>query len=131
MHSSSFCFRVHAHANFHIFYYFYDGLDAEGRLGEYSLDGGRSYRYLGTAGSDNDHKAPPGPREQPNKSSKKFKEFDKSLAYLEFDEYQRERIYKTLAAILLLGEIEFVKQDDGKAGLANNDHASKGKVYKF
>lgn len=106
-------------------------MDAERRLGEYNLEGGRSYRYLGTTGSDNDHKAPPGPREQPNKNAKKFKEFDKSLAHLEFDDYQRERIYKTLAAILLLGEIEFVKQDDGKAGLANNEQASKGKVKRL
>ncbi|XP_046675327.1 neither inactivation nor afterpotential protein C isoform X3 [Homalodisca vitripennis] len=117
--------QVRAHSNFHIFYYFYDTHESEGTLSKYNLEEGRNYRYLGTSGSENDHKVPPGPREEPHRNIKKFKDFDQNLIDLEFDEAQREFIYKTLAAILLLGEIKFEKQDDGKAGLAGSDVANK------
>ncbi|XP_054282333.1 neither inactivation nor afterpotential protein C isoform X3 [Macrosteles quadrilineatus] len=116
---------VRAHANFHIFYYLYDYLESEGTLDQFSLDGGRNYRYLGTAGSENDSKVPFGPREEPHRNPKKFKDFEKCLIDLEFDQYQRERIYKTVAAILLLGEVKFEKAEDGKAGLANTEVANK------
>lgn len=72
---------------------------------------------------------PPGPREQPSRNPAKLKEFEKALTDLEFDESQIDRIFKTLAAILLLGEIEFAKADDGKAGLAGNDIGNKGNHF--
>uniref|UniRef100_A0A1B6LPF4 Neither inactivation nor afterpotential protein C n=1 Tax=Graphocephala atropunctata TaxID=36148 RepID=A0A1B6LPF4_9HEMI len=117
--------QVRAHANYHIFYYFYDTHESEGTLSKYNLEEGRNYRYLGTSGSENDHKVPPGPREEPHRNIRKFKDFEKSLIDLEFEENHRELIFKTLAAILLLGDIKFEKQDDGKAGLASNDTANK------
>uniref|UniRef100_A0A1B6C2U7 Protein kinase domain-containing protein n=1 Tax=Clastoptera arizonana TaxID=38151 RepID=A0A1B6C2U7_9HEMI len=117
-------YKCSSNANFHIFYYFYDALEAAGKLDKYLLESGRNYNYLRTSGNQ-DSKAPYGPRENPSGNIKMFKKIEESLTALEFDEEQQGVIWRTLAAILLLGDVEFQDQEDGLAGIKNTDIANK------
>lgn len=98
--------------NFHVFYYMYDGLEAENRLQDYFLDVEykKHHRYL---------------RETSNSSKanqEKWKQLKTSFKMLGFKENEVDSIIRVLAAVLNLGDIEFGE-------MATNDNTdNKAKV---
>lgn len=109
-------------ANFHVFYYFYDAMSASSSLDRYHLEAGAGYRYLRANGetcSDRD------PRRTPEANVAKFEKMRQHLVDLDFDEEQRETLWKTLAAILILGEVTFVDTEDNFAEVESPDTANK------
>ncbi|KAK3908653.1 Neither inactivation nor afterpotential protein C [Frankliniella fusca] len=109
-------------ANFHVFYYFYDAMAASSSLERYLLEPGSSYRYLRAGGetcSDKD------PRNTQEANVAKYEKLRQFLVDLEFSEEERECLWKTLAAILILGEVTFVETDDNFAEVENPDTANK------
>ncbi|XP_033328921.2 STKc_myosinIII_N_like and MYSc_Myo21 domain-containing protein ninaC isoform X1 [Megalopta genalis] len=111
-------------SNFHMFYYFYDGLDAINKLGLYNLSPGRRARYLRTSDKGTERKRSFKVRNDPRGNVVKFEEIKEHLRVLEMEEYC-ETIWKTLAAILLLGEIRFVEGNNGEAEMDNHEPAFK------
>uniref|UniRef100_A0A8D8MFI7 Neither inactivation nor afterpotential protein C n=1 Tax=Cacopsylla melanoneura TaxID=428564 RepID=A0A8D8MFI7_9HEMI len=109
-------------ANFHIFYYFYDAMEAAGELEKYHLAPGRKYRYL--RAEQTDDKIPKGPRETPEDNVTKFQDIYQNLNDIEFDEIQMEMFSNVLAAILLIGEIQFDSTAENTAELANPEVAA-------
>ncbi|KAL1458693.1 hypothetical protein WDU94_008823 [Cyamophila willieti] len=109
-------------ANFHIFYYFYDAMEAAGELDKYFLEPGRKYRYL--RAEQTDDKIPKGPRETPEDNVTKFQEIYQNLNDIEFDEIQMEMFSNVLAAILLIGEIQFESSAENTAELSNPEVAA-------
>nr|XP_012228924.1 PREDICTED: neither inactivation nor afterpotential protein C isoform X1 [Linepithema humile]XP_012228934.1 PREDICTED: neither inactivation nor afterpotential protein C isoform X1 [Linepithema humile] len=111
-------------SNFHAFYYFYDGLEASGKLKEYYLSGGRRLRYLRITDKGTEKKRAFKVRNEPQNNAVKFEELMESLKFIDMEEHC-EIIRKTLAAILILGEIQFVEGNNGEAELDNNEAADK------
>ncbi|XP_046607249.1 neither inactivation nor afterpotential protein C isoform X1 [Neodiprion virginianus] len=112
-------------SNFHIFYYFYDGLDTAGQLRQYSLTPGRRYRYLRISDKTSGNKKRSFKvRNDPHGNSRKFQDFKEALKSLEM-EAESETIWKTLAAILILGEVKFAEGNNSDAEIENSDVASK------
>lgn len=64
-------------------------------------------------------------RNEPQNNAVKFGELVENLKLLDMEEYC-EIIWKTLAAILILGEIRFVDGNNGEAELDNNEAAERG-----
>ncbi|XP_039280465.1 neither inactivation nor afterpotential protein C isoform X3 [Nilaparvata lugens] len=118
--------RTQQKATFHIFYYFYDYLVANNLLDKYKLEPGRKYNFLHTLGNDDSEiKSAEGPRENTADNVDKFKEIKSYLEKMEFDEAHIETIFRSLAAILLLGEVRFQDHEDGKADIKNPEISSK------
>lgn len=67
-------------------------------------------------------------RNDPRGNVTKFEDFKESLKILEMEEHC-EMIWKVLAAILILGEIRFIEDNNGEADMDNNDAANKGKEF--
>ncbi|XP_049532765.1 neither inactivation nor afterpotential protein C [Anopheles darlingi] len=103
------------HSNFHIFYYFYDTMDAEERLKDFSLESGRSYRYLRISEAMSSDKLKYC-RDDVQGNVRSFKEFEQQLLGLELSQNILDTIYRTLAAILILGEVRF-KETEGMTEL--------------
>ncbi|CAN8028867.1 unnamed protein product [Ixodes persulcatus] len=85
--------------NFHIFYYLYDGLADIRQLGTYFLDttGRRQHRYLQGAASD---------KETASANVDKLNNIKQGFQLLGFRTAETETIYRILAAIIHLGDIE-------------------------
>ncbi|CAL7948662.1 unnamed protein product [Xylocopa violacea] len=83
--------------NFHIFYYMYDGLEADNRLSEFYLDLNlrKNHRYL------TDH------CQSSQTHIDKFQQLKAAFKLLGFQESEVDIVYRILAAILHLGDIEF------------------------
>nr|XP_034173065.1 neither inactivation nor afterpotential protein C isoform X3 [Osmia lignaria] len=111
-------------SNFHVFYYFYDGLDATNKLKQYNLPAGRRMRYLRISEKGTERKRSFKVRNDPRGNVVKFEELKENLKILEMDEYC-ETIWKVMAAILTLGEIRFVEGNNGEADMDNNDAANR------
>ncbi|XP_034173058.2 STKc_myosinIII_N_like and MYSc_Myo21 domain-containing protein ninaC isoform X1 [Osmia lignaria lignaria] len=111
-------------SNFHVFYYFYDGLDATNKLKQYNLPAGRRMRYLRISEKGTERKRSFKVRNDPRGNVVKFEELKENLKILEMDEYY-ETIWKVMAAILTLGEIRFVEGNNGEADMDNNDAANR------
>lgn len=94
-------------------------MDAEERLRDFHLEGGRHYRYLRVPDvyikSKLNHI-----RDDPIGNALKFKEFELSLLALDFSHDTLEAIYRILAAILILGDVRFRDSDiDRSSALVN------------
>ncbi|XP_076230734.1 STKc_myosinIII_N_like and MYSc_Myo21 domain-containing protein ninaC isoform X2 [Nomia melanderi] len=111
-------------SNFHVFYYFYDGLDSISKLKQYHIPPGRRARYLRISDKGTERKRSFKVRNDPRGNVVKFGELKENLQILEMDEYC-ETIWKTLAAVLMLGEIRFVEGNDGEAEMDNNEPANR------
>ncbi|OAD59027.1 Neither inactivation nor afterpotential protein C [Eufriesea mexicana] len=111
-------------SNFHVLYYFYDGLDSTSKLKQYHLPPGRRLRYLRISEKGTERKRSFKVRNDPRGNVVKFEELKENLKILEMEEYY-ETIWKILAAILILGEIRFVEGNNGEADMDNNDAATK------
>ncbi|XP_015438922.1 PREDICTED: myosin-IIIb-like [Dufourea novaeangliae] len=85
--------------NFHIFYYMYDGLDADNRLSEFYLDGNlrKHHRYL------MDHS------QTSQTHIEKFQQLKNGFKLLGFQDSEVDTVYRILAAVLHLGDIEFAE----------------------
>lgn len=81
------------------------------------LKGDREYRYLRVTEEKLDTKLPYC-KDDPEGNVKKYKEFEDILIDLDFDEDHLNAIRKTLAAILILGNVRF--NDDGKFAIIEN-----------
>lgn len=86
-------------------------MEAEGRLRAYSLEQGRNYRYLRIPESSAGDKLKYC-RNDVRGNIQAFKELEQLLIALEFSPEILETVYRTLAAILMLGEVRF-RDDDG------------------
>ncbi|XP_043279614.1 myosin-IIIb-like isoform X2 [Venturia canescens] len=83
--------------NFHVFYYMYDGLEADNRLEEFHLDSSlrKRHRYL----ADHSHTS--------QTHIDKFHQLKTGFKVLGFQDSEVDIVYSVLAAILHLGDIEF------------------------
>ncbi|KAJ8867609.1 hypothetical protein PR048_031411 [Dryococelus australis] len=111
-------------ANFHVFYYWYDAMEAEGRLGQYKLERGRRYNYLRTAKEEGGVECTCGPREESKENVWRFKQLRQHLASLDFEEEQVETMWCLIAAVITLGEIQFRDSGDKVAEVSNPEVAS-------
>ncbi|XP_076750741.1 STKc_myosinIII_N_like and MYSc_Myo21 domain-containing protein ninaC isoform X1 [Xylocopa sonorina] len=111
-------------SNYHVFYYFYDGLDAMGKLKQYQLLPGRKSRYLRISGKGTERKRSFKVRNDPRGNVVKFEELKENLKILEMDEHY-ETIWNVLAAIINLGEIRFVEGNNGEADMDNDEAANR------
>lgn len=113
-------------SNFHIFYYFYDGLEASDHLKTYFLPSGRKLRYLRITNKSTEKKRAFKVRNDPQNNVIKLEELRECFKFMDIEEHC-ETIWKILAAILILGEIQFVEGNNGEAELDNNEIANRGK----
>ncbi|XP_059471751.1 neither inactivation nor afterpotential protein C isoform X2 [Neocloeon triangulifer] len=108
--------------NFHLFYYFYDAMEAKMQLGKYHLESGRLHRYLRSvsapSGFSSQHKVPSDPTSASN-NCRQYEQFKTALLDLEFGTENLETVNKILAAILVLGEVRFRDGGSGKAEIEN------------
>lgn len=108
-----------------MFYYFYDAMDAEERLKDFSLNNSRQYRYLRIPErvvKDNLEYV----RDDRVGNVVKLKDFESALVALEISQDAIDSIYKILAAILILGEMRFKESSvDKKAALEDPKIASE------
>ncbi|KYN33316.1 Neither inactivation nor afterpotential protein C [Trachymyrmex septentrionalis] len=109
-------------SNFHVFYYFYDGLEASENLKPYFLPSGRKLRYLRIIDKNIEKKRAFKVRNDPQNNVIKLKELTECFKFMDMEEYC-ETIWKILAAILILGEIRFVEGNNGEAELNDNEIA--------
>lgn len=112
--------------NFHVFYYMYDGLEADNRLGEFHLDGSlrRQHRYLMTTGSE-------ASQQQQQAHIDKFQQLKAGFKVLGFQDEDVDIVYKVLAAILHLGDIQFEEvatedNTDNKSSVVDDAPARRG-----
>lgn len=94
-------------------------MDAEERLRDFHLEGGRHYRYLRIPEvyikSKLNHI-----RDDPLANAAKFKDFELSLLALDIGQDTLESVYKIIAAILILGDVRFKESsNDRKAALVD------------
>lgn len=113
-------------SNFHVFYYFYDGLEASKSLKKYFLPSGRKLRYLRITDKNSEKKRAFKVRNDSQNNVIKFEELRECFKFMDMEEHC-ETIWKVLAAILILGEIRFVEGNNGEAELDNNEIANRGK----
>lgn len=105
--------------NFHLFYFFYDAMDAEERLKDFFLEAGRTYRYLRVPETYVKTKLLH-VRDDPQRNVLKFKDFEQALLALDISQDTLDVIYRILAAILILGDVRFKESDnDRKAALVD------------
>ncbi|GAB1869950.1 non-specific serine/threonine protein kinase [Camponotus japonicus] len=97
--------------NFHIFYYMYDGLEADNRLSEFYLDPTlrKYHRYL----THYSHTS--------QTHIDKFQQLKMGFKVLGFHDSEVDTVYQVLAAILHLGDIEFAEV----ASQDNTDNKSR------
>lgn len=115
---------INEQSNYHIFYYFYDAMEQEERLKDFSLDYGRSQSILRTLDTSFKSKLQY-IRDTPDENVRKFKELESNMIMLDFSSDQIETIYRILAAIIMLGELKFKLADNGVkfAELENPEYA--------
>lgn len=104
-------------ANFHIFYLFYDAMAATNQLDKYTLEAGRSYRYLRLPEERQATKLSY-IRDEPELNPERFSDFEQNLAAMDFSSTQLEVVRTTLAAILILGNVRYM--NEGKFAVVEN-----------
>lgn len=97
-------------------------MNASNELGTYSLESGRSYRYLRIP------EVKPASklayiRDDPEGNVEKFANFEAQLSEIGFVPEQLETIRKILAAILILGNVRYM--NDGKFAAVENTDVSQ------
>ncbi|XP_022093502.1 unconventional myosin-XVI-like isoform X2 [Acanthaster planci] len=102
--------------NFHIFYLMYAGLSEEEKI-EFGLSGAEAHRYL-NRGHD--------VRRAVNTACKlKFQSVRDCLHLIGFSKDDEESLFRTLAAILHLGDLHFTQSDKDMARLVNQEVLDK------
>lgn len=99
-------------------------MDAEERLRDFYLEGGRHYRYLRIPDvyvkSRLNYI-----RDDPQGNAVKFKDFELALLALDISQDTLESIYKIFAAILILGDVRFKEGEHRKAALVDPEIVGK------
>lgn len=103
-------------SNFHVLYYFYDGLNAIRELEKYKLNCERDYRYLRV----NEDKCSQ-PRNDVHKNVVKYGKIMEYLKEFEFGEDQIETMHTVIAAILNLGDVKFKDNESFDALMENGE----------
>lgn len=116
-----FLFYFRGERSFHIFYYMYDGLEAANRLEEFHLNSSsrKGHRYLK---NNND------PSQE---NIAKFEQLNAGFKMLGFHDQEVDTVYRVLASILHLGDIEFEEiltedNTDNKSGVIDMAPLRKG-----
>ncbi|CAD6208851.1 GSCOCG00010680001-RA-CDS [Cotesia congregata] len=109
-------FQSNGESNFHIFYYIIQGLNAQEKLSEYHLSSQNLYKYLTC--NENVENAQ-------LIFVDKFNQINKSFKVIGFHEDQVNTVYRVLAVILNLGNIEFKEQDSEDNNDDNDDNNNK------
>lgn len=92
--------------NFHIFNWMLGGLTMQDRMKDFKLDPDKSYKIIG---------------EPPLKESQNFDKLINGFKVIGFREADIDEIFKIIAAVILLGEVEF-------APVSNDDNTDGSKV---
>lgn len=90
---------------------------ATNNLSKYTLDAGRSYRYLRLPEERPSTKLAY-IRDEPDANPARFAEFEQHLTAMDFSEAQLEVVRSTLAAILILGNVRYM--NEGKFAVVEN-----------
>lgn len=93
-------------------------------MNDFSLEGGRNYRYLRIPETEQQTKLKYC-RDTPTENVESFKKFEQNLLNLDFQSDQIESIYNVLAAILILGNVRFKDGENTKAALENPEMVQK------
>lgn len=101
-------------------------MKAEGSLSKYSLMP-IEYKYLNRNPGNYSENCWGGAVNNPQQNVAKYKEILRLLEVLEFEPDQIEIVQKILAAIILLGEINFVEHEENSSKVDNIDVATQGK----
>lgn len=104
-------------------YYFYDAMEAEGRLEELSLEKNRKHRYLRIF--DEPTKGPQGVREITKNNVENYKQFIENLKCVDWEVEDIVFLETVLAAILVLGNVRFKDSKSGAADIENLEEAKK------
>ncbi|KAI8427544.1 hypothetical protein MSG28_002059 [Choristoneura fumiferana] len=112
-----------SHANFDLFYYFYDAMEAGNRLDEFSLEKNRKHRYLRI--QEEPKKAKKSIRETPEDNVAKYQEFIENLKTLDWEQEDIIIFETILSAILILGNVRFKDGKNGSAEIENPEEAKK------
>ncbi|XP_066253855.1 neither inactivation nor afterpotential protein C [Euwallacea similis] len=109
--------------NYHILYYLYDGIVYSDATEKYKLSNNRDYKYLRIPadGKQLTNK----PRDDIEGNIIKYKKIFSYLEEFEFTEDQITTFFSLISAILNLGEIKFIEDDeDGSAILEDKSYAN-------
>lgn len=117
-------------SNFHILYYFYDNMEATGKLKKYGLNPGRKQRYLRIGDKSMGSKRSFKVRNDPYGNSAKFEELRDMLKAMEMDDIF-EILWNLIAAVINIGEIRFIDGADNSADVHNMEQTSKGETLPF
>lgn len=116
-------------SNFHIFYYFYDAMRANKRLQQFDLEDHRNYRYLRIPSQKPAESKLV--RDTPEKNVNKFHDVENALLDLDFEKDQLQSVYSIIAAILLLGEVQYQAGEDSNARATIGNPGVVAKVAKL
>lgn len=89
------------------------------------------YKYLNRNPAAYQENCDGGAVNSPQQNAAKYKEILHLLEILEFEPEQIEIVQKILAAIILLGEINFVAEDENASKIENTEVATQGKRKLF
>ncbi|KAJ1530956.1 hypothetical protein ONE63_005792 [Megalurothrips usitatus] len=95
--------------NFHVFYYLYDGLEREGRLHDFHLDADLRAHHAFLAGERTD----PATKQA---NVERFYQLKAAFGLLGFRADEVDSVYRVLAAILHIGDLEFADQLPANSG---------------
>lgn len=99
-------------------YYFYDGILDAGSLSDYNIKPDRSYRYLRVGDEKYDDA-----RDAQRDNIDKYREMIATLRDFSFSEEEIDTFHKIVCAILILGEVRFQADTNGRAGIVNEEDA--------
>lgn len=98
-------------------YYVKDGLVSRGLCETYKIKPEINYKFLRVPNDTMNSETPMKKR----KNAEKFNRLSNIMSELEFSEDQISNVYSIIAAILNLGEIKFVENDDGSSSIENKE----------
>ena len=99
---------LRSNRNYHIFYYIYYGLKKDGLLSTFFLEGRNTFRFLPIGDTD----------AEVNYYLSGYQKLKEHLRFWDMEKQEQEFIFRTIAAILLLGQIEF--DDEARGSFVTN-----------
>lgn len=101
--------------NYHIFYYVYYGLKQDRLASQYFLEGRNSLRFLPIGDTD----------AEINYYLSGYQKLKEHLVFWDMEKVEQEFIFQTIAAILLIGQINF-DDENGSAFVSNPNILNDG-----
>lgn len=96
-------------------------MKADKKLGEYYLNANKNYNYLSPIVNAAASKLP-------EENAQNYEEFEKNLKEMGTEENHLSSVRRLIAAILLIGEIQFVENESG-VGILDSTTADNGKMH--